>query len=313
MKPMKLITSPKHLILIPLAALCVAQEPPVKPGTLAPKPAPAPAAAATPTTVPPDTVVLSVGNEKITRAEFENLLAALPDQVRASAVGAGRRKLAEQLAEVKAMAQEAKKRKLDQAPEVRQLISLQTENALASVLYKELSTNVKPDDAALRSYYDSHKSQFEQVKASHILIRYKGSPVPVRDGQKDLTPEEALAKAQEIRKKLAEGGDFAALAKADSDDTGTAPQGGSLGTFPHGQMVPDFEKAAFALTPGQISDPVKTQFGYHIIRVDLKVEKKFEDAKGDLEKQMKPQIARQAVEEIRKQIPVTFDDAYFGK
>ena len=305
------MTFSKYLILIPMAALCCAQEP-VKPGTLAPKPVAPPAAAAT-TTVSPETVVLSVGNEKITRAEFENLLAALPDQVRASAVGAGRRKLAEQLAEVKAMAQEAKKRKLDQAPEVRQLISLQTENALASVLYKELSTNVKPDDAALRAYYDSHKSQFEQVKASHILIRFKGSPVPVREGQKDLTPEDALAKAQEIRKKLAEGGDFAALAKSDSDDTGTAQQGGSLGTFPHGQMVPDFEKAAFALTPGQISDPVKTQFGYHIIRVDLKVEKKFDDAKADLEKQMKPQIARQAVEEIRKQIPVTFDDAYFGK
>ena len=310
---MKSLTYSKYLVLIPVAAIALAQEP-VKPGTLAPKPAPStPAAAAPAPTVPPDTVVLSVGNEKITRAEFENLLAALPDQVRANAVGPGRRKLAEQLVEVKDMAQEAKKRKLDQAPEVRQLIALQTDNALASVLYKDLSTNVKTDDAALHSYYDSHKNQFEQVKASHILIRYKGSPVPAREGQKELTPEEALAKAQEIRKKLVDGGDFAATAKAESDDTGTAQQGGSLGTFPHGQMVPDFEKAAFSLPPGQISEPVKTQFGYHIIKVDQKVDKKFDEVKGDLEKQMKPQIARQAVEEIRKQTPVTFDDAYFGK
>ena len=312
---MKSIIS-SYLILIPVAAIGLAQEP-IKPGTLAPKPAPAtpatPGAAAPAPAVPPDAIVLSVGNEKITRAEFESLLAALPDQVRASAVGPGRRRLAEQLVEVKAMAQEAKKRKLDQTSEVRQLIALQTDNALASVLYKELSTNVKTDDAALHSYYDAHKNQFEQVKASHILIRYKGSPVPVREGQKDLTPEEALAKAQEIRKKLVDGADFAATAKAESDDTGTAQQGGSLGTFPHGQMVPDFEKAAFSLPPGQLSDPVKTQFGYHLIRVDQKVDKKFDDVKGDIEKQMKPQIARQVVEEIRKQTPVTFDDAYFGK
>jgi peptidyl-prolyl cis-trans isomerase C len=305
---MKLPTLSKFLILIPAAALCFAQEP-VKPGTPAPKPAPPSLQPVQTAPVAPDAVVLTVGNEKITRAEFESLLASLSDQARAQ----GKRRLAEQLAEVKAMAQEARKRKLDQTPQAQMLVALQTDNALASVLYKEISESVKTDDASERAYYDAHKGQYEQAKASHILIRFKGSRVPLRPNQKELTPEEALAKAQEIRKKLAEGGDFAALAKAESDDTGTAQNGGSLGTFPRGQMVPEFENAAFSLPVGQISDPIKTPFGYHIIRVDQRNQKTFEEAKADLEKQMKPQAAQQAAQDIRKQAQVTLDDAYFGK
>lgn len=296
-----------------VAALCYAQEPAqIQPGTPAPKPAPA-AQAAAPVTVSPDTVVLSVGSEKLTRAEFETLLASLPDNVRASAVGPGKRKLAEQLVEVKAMAQEARKRKLDQVPQTQQLIALQTDNALASVLFKEISTGVKTDDATLHAYYDAHKGQYEQVKASHILIRFKGSPVPLKTGQKDLTEEEALAKAQALRKQLVAGADFATLAKAESDDTGSGAVGGSLGTFPHGQMVPEFDKAAFSLPVGQISEPVRSQFGYHIIKVEEKADKKFEDAKGEIEKQMKPQMARDAVDGIRQKTPITLDDSYFGK
>ena len=300
--------SSKVLLLIPIAALCLAQEP-VKPGTPAPKPAPPTLEPVQKTEVAPDTVVLSVGNEKMTRAQFEHLMAALPDQARAQ----GKRRIAEQLAELKAMAQEARKRKLDQTPETQQLVSLQTDQALASVLFKEISATVKPDDASARSYYDSHKAQFEELKASHILIRFKGSPVPLRAGHSDLTPEEALAKAQEIRKKLAGGGDFGALAKEESDDTGTAQNGGSLGTFSKGRMVPEFEQAAFSLPIGQLSEPVKTKFGYHIIRVDATSEKSFDDVKDSLEKQMKPQMAQQAAQEIRKQTQVTLDDNYFGK
>jgi len=297
----------KFVVLIPLAALCFAQEPP-KPGTLAPKPAAPALEPVQKVDVPMDTVVLTVGNEKMTRADFENLMASLPEQARAQS----KRRIAEQLAELKAMAQEARKRKLDQKPETQQLIALQTDQALASVLFKDISATVKPDDTSARSYYDSHKGQFEQVKASHILIRFKGSQLPLRPDQKDLTPEEALAKATEIRKKIADGGDFAALAKLESDDVETGKNGGSLGTFSKGRMVPEFEQAAFSLPVGQLSEPIKTKFGYHIIRVDSKTDKTFDDVKVDLEKQMKPQMAQQAVQDIRKQTQTTLDDAYFG-
>jgi peptidyl-prolyl cis-trans isomerase C len=289
-----------------MALLAMAQQPAKPPATTPPPPQQA---------VSPDTVVITVGSEKLTRAQFEELLGALPENVRATASGPGRgkRQLAEQLAEVLAIAQEARKRKLDQTPAVQQIIALQTDQVLAGALARQISSDTKPDEAAMHAYFDQHKSEFERVKASHVLIRFKGSGAPARPGQKDLTDEEALAKAQDIRKQLLGGADFAVVAKAESDDVGSGAKGGSLGTFGHGQMVPPFEQAAFTLPLNQISEPVKSQFGYHIIKVEERTSKNFEEAKPDLEKQLGPQMTREALDKIRKQAQVTIDDAYFGK
>ena len=190
--------------------------------------------------------------------------------------------------------------------------AIQVDSVLANALQRQVSDEVKPDDAAMQAYYDAHKSQYEQVKASHILIRYKGSQVPVRPNEKDLTEEEALAKAQDVEKQLAGGGDFAAIAKANSDDTGTATNGGALPPFTRGQMVPEFEQAVFSQQVGKISDPVKTKYGYHIIKVEERTSKTFEEAKPEIEKQLKPQLLREAMDRIEKQVPVTLDDNYFG-
>jgi parvulin-like peptidyl-prolyl isomerase len=127
-----------------------------------------------------------------------------------------------------------------------------------------------------------------------------------------LTEEEALAKAQEIRKKIAAGEDFAALAKTESDDAQTGPKGGDLGTFRHSQMVPEFEQAAFSMAVGQVSEPVKSKFGYHIIKVEQHETKTFQEVRPELEKKMGPELARNAIENLQKQVPVTLDDSFFG-
>jgi peptidyl-prolyl cis-trans isomerase D len=121
-------------------------------------------------------------------------------------------------------------------------------------------------DAAIQAYYNSHQAQYQvkdQVKARHILIS-------VPEGSDAKTDAAAKAKAEDVLKQLKAGGDFAALAKKYSDDPGSKDSGGELGWFGTGKMVPAFEKAAFALQPGQISDLVKTSFGYHIIQVEQK-------------------------------------------
>jgi parvulin-like peptidyl-prolyl isomerase len=305
---MKIVTS---LTLLLTATFCSAQEP-VKPGTPGPK-ATADAAAQLASTVGPDAVVLAVGDDKLTRAQFESLVTQLPEQARAAAQGPNKRKVAEQLADLKALAQEARKRKIEQQPGVQQLVRLQVDQALAGIMFKDIQGNVKVDDAALKAYYDEHKAQYEEAKASHILIRFQGSSVPLRQGAKDLTQEEALAKITDIRKKLVAGGSFSDMAKAESDDTGSGAAGGSLGTFGHGQMVPEFEKAAFTAPVGQISEPIKTQFGYHLVKVEERKSKTFEEAKDDIAKQLKPQQAQKTVDEIRKQSGITINEAYFGK
>ncbi len=115
----------------------------------------------------------------------------------------------------------------------------------------------------LQQIGDQMPTSGERVRAQHILIS-----VP-----QDATPEVeqlALAKAISITQRLNDGEDFAALAQQFSDDTGSGAQGGDLGFFGRGQMVKEFEDAAFSLPIGQISQPVKSQFGYHIIRVQEK-------------------------------------------
>ncbi|MDY0270091.1 SurA N-terminal domain-containing protein [Trichloromonas sp.] len=127
---------------------------------------------------------------------------------------------------------------------------------------------VSVSDEDLEKYYRRNLDKFdipEQVKASHILIK-----VPL-----DADPEARKSlreRAEKVLAEVKEGKDFATLVRQYSDDQGSVPKGGSLGFFPRGVMVPEFEAAAFAMKPGEISDIVTTPFGYHIIRCDGYVE-----------------------------------------
>jgi peptidyl-prolyl cis-trans isomerase C len=273
--------------------------------------APTPAAPAV--TVSEDAVVLTIGNQKYTRRQFEEFVSALPDQLKVAVNGPQKRKFIEQYADLEAMAQEARNRKLDQKPNVHTLVALQTDQVLANQLYQDVASGVKVDDAALKAYYDAHKSEFDEAKARHILIRFKGSGVPLRPGQQDLSDEQALAKAKEIRDKIVKGGDFATLAKAESDDTGSGANGGELGNFGHGRMVKEFDDAIWTLPVGQVSEPVKTQFGYHIIQVESRSSKSFDEVKPQIEAKLKPELTKKAVDEVKNKTQVTINDDYFGK
>lgn len=126
--------------------------------------------------------------------------------------------------------------------------------------------DIEATDEEIKEYYDNFKPQ---IKARHILV-------------------EDEAKAKEVKTKLDNGEDFAALAKEYSQDPGSAEAGGDLGWFGAGMMVPEFEEAAYALEVNQISDPVKSEHGFHIIQVTEKEEKKsLEDMKAEIEHEVK--------------------------
>ena len=129
-----------------------------------------------------------------------------------------------------------------------------------------LRPRVSVTDREIESYYREHPDEFKQeaeVCASHVLIKVKASP-DAKDGHSDA---EAKAMAEKVLADARGGADFAELARKSSEDTGSAPSGGDLGCFARGRMVPEFDQAAFSLEPGQISDLVKTSFGYHVIRL----------------------------------------------
>ncbi len=121
-------------------------------------------------------------------------------------------------------------------------------------------------DADLQSYYTAHQAQYtvkEQVKVRHILIAVPASA----DAKTDASGK---AKAEDLLKQIKAGGNFADLASKNSDDPGSKTQGGELGFLDRGRTVPEFDKTAFSLAPGQTSDVIKTQFGYHILQVEAK-------------------------------------------
>ena len=135
--------------------------------------------------------------------------------------------------------------------------------AIQKMLETSLAGKVAVTPAQSQEFYDKNPDQFkqpEQVRASHILISVPaGADAPTKTA--------AQQKAEGLLKQLKSGGDFAALAKENSQDPGSAVNGGDLGFFGRGQMVGPFDEAAFTLATGATSELVETQFGYHIIRV----------------------------------------------
>ena len=249
----------------------------------------------------------------MTRTQFERVVAGLAPQIRSQAATPdGKRQIADKLADMQILAQEARSRGLQSTPDVAAQLKMQEDNLLANALYQQIIQSIKPTDADLKAAYEARKAEFEQVKARHILVRFKGSRIPVKKDQKDLTEEEALEKAKALRDRITKGEDFAAVAKAESDDTTSGAKGGDLGTLSKGRMLAEFEQAVFALQPGQISEPVKTQFGYHIIQVQERTTPDFDKVKGDLEKDAQNEAATRMLHTLREKAKVTFNQDYFG-
>src|SRR6185312_762961 len=165
---------------------------------------------------------------------------------------------------------------------------------------------VSVSDDEVKQYYNQHADQYkvpERVHVRHILIK----TTPGADGKVDQkTLDEARNKAENILTQIKNGGNFEELAKKNSDDPGSAKQGGELPPFQHGAMVPEFEQAAFALqSKGQLSGLVKSTYGYHIIQLIDKEPahtKPLEEVKADIVPVLKQQKESKAADEMARTI-----------
>jgi peptidyl-prolyl cis-trans isomerase D len=151
-----------------------------------------------------------------------------------------------------------------------------------------------PDDASVQAVYDARKAQFVELKASHILFK----------AESDAQVADAMAKALDLRAKLLAGLDFNKAAEAQSQDPSAKGNKGELGWFQSGQMAKPFEEAALALKEGEISQPVRTSFGVHLIRMEGRRQKSFDQVKAqlaqDLARERFTAKAKDRLEELRK-------------
>lgn len=211
-------------------------------------------------------ILAKIGSKKITKKEFEARIASLPPQYQANMQDEkARRNFLEIFIQAQLFAYAARDEKIDK----KALVALQIEDATNGILAQEfvrmkLSDIKKATDTEIKKYYDENKAKLVKpttVSAQHILIK-------LENGAKPEEEKVALEKAEKLKKDLDAGTDFAKLAKEHSDDPGSKDNGGELGYFSEQQMVPEFSGPVFKMKVGEISQPIKSPFGYHIVKLN---------------------------------------------
>ena len=254
----------------------------------APPAAPIPVAAPSPA---PGPVVATVGGEAVHLAEVREAMAGLPPQAQTMPPQTLFPYVLDQLIDSRILVQAARKAGLDKDPAVQRQIAAAADRVLqAAILHRDVDPAVT--DAALKARYEHEiagKPGEMEVHARHILV-----------------PDEATAK--KVTEELKKGGDFAALSGKYSKDPGASAQGGDLGFFKKGDMVPDFAAAAFALKDGDVTQaPVQTQFGWHVIQV---IEHRqapapsFEDSRDELRQKVVSEIVQAAIAKAKASVAV---------
>lgn len=236
----------------------------------------------------PSSKALAVINGKeITASEFDLRWSQVPEFARKTYAGTdGRRKFLDELITRELLLQEAKKRGIDRDRTFQERLErIKERNMLDGLIREEVDARVTVTPDEIKAYYDANRGSFtaqDELRASHILVRTE-------------------ADAVEIRKSILEGESFAGAARRVSLDSSTRYKGGDLGVIKKGQTVPEFERALVTLKVGEISQPVPTQFGYHLVKLTDRtpgVPLSFEDAKDQVKEQVQIEKKRKRFDEL---------------
>lgn len=218
-------------------------------------------------------VLATIGSEKITIDDFNDRLEELPAQFRGYySSEQGKNKFLEQLIQERLLYLQAKAKGIEKETEVSDAVERAKKNIIVAHYVNKYLKNVVVTDKELKDHYNANKNKFRapaKIQASHILV-------------------ETNSKALQILKKLKAGEDFDVLAKKESIAP-NAKESADVGWFEKGQMVKPFETAAFAMNVGEISQPVQTQYGYHIIKITEKVparQKDFAQVKATIREEL---------------------------
>jgi parvulin-like peptidyl-prolyl isomerase len=238
--------------------------------------------------------VAKIGNKKITLSDFNKIIGYYDlEQQKAIAKNPQLKEtILWQIIQGTVISKIAREKGFDKKPEIKNQQELLINNFLASqYLQKEIIEKITLTEAKARAYYKDHPESFkspEMIRVRHILIK-------TEPGTSDEEKKKSKAKAEEVLEKLKKGEDFAKLAAEVSDDPGTKAKGGDLDFFPKGTMIPAFEEIAFSLKPGELSNVVETEYGFHILKMEEKKEALLEPYES-----IKEKVKDQALQEMRK-------------
>jgi len=233
--------------------------------------------------VPQKDVVATVGDKVITLSQIDEKISRMPAHYQKMLQGRKAELLDDMVLEI-LLYDEAKKKGLEEDKEVKEILEeAHKKIVISKLIQNEIEEKATVSDKEARNYYDTHGDEFatqERMKVSHILV----------NSEKE---------AKTILTELANGASFEELAKEKSEDT-SSDKGGDIGYFTKGQVVPEFEKAASKLEIGQISEIVKSEFGYHIIKLTDKKPAQTQDFTGVSNKIKSKLLADKKKEEFDK-------------
>jgi len=235
-------------------------------------------------------VVAEVNGDTITTGDFNRELKNLPEYLKTMAdTPQGRKEMLDTMVIRELILQQAAKDGIDKGADIEEKMQdLKKRIVVEAFLKKKVESESNISDADMQKFYEKNKEKFkagEQMKASHILLK----------NEKD---------AKDLLAKIKAGGNFEELAKKNSVDS-SAAKGGDLGWFGKGTMVPGFEKAAMALKEGQISDVIKSDFGYHIIKLTGKRPagvRPLDEVKDQIKAAMMPAKQQEVFQKIKDEL-----------
>ena len=254
------------------------------------------------------TAVIESGGLSITKAEFEHLLSGEAGYRAALAQPGSKLALGIEFGKAFALESEARRRKIDQSGSVQLKIRNYIQQLLVSELLVSLREGFLKDEAALTRHYEAHRDAFDQPRVRHLLVRASGSQLALRTGSREMSSDEARAKANALRARMAAGADFTALARAESDDAEARNNGGDIGFVSRGAMDARFEASAYSLPVGQLSNVIQTEFGFHILRVEERRPLALQSAKAMIANALAHNEIDLVIQNGYK-----LNEAYFGK
>lgn len=257
-----------------------------------------------------DPVVLSMGHEQWTASQFKRVVADTPPQVKEAAL-ADPAAFAQRYADMHLLAQLAESRQLEQDPDVRQQLAWVREGVLANAAKDDLYRRAQVSDEEAKRYYEAHKGDFVDYTLQHVVLRYQGSEIAARAGQKDMSGSEAKAEADQLRAQVLHGTDFADIVQRYSDDDDSKADGGLLPETASRNLLPEIAQGIAGLKENDVSQPIRTRYGYHLVKVVKRVDNSFEDAKPHVVILLKSEQVDRQIEAMKQASPAKLDAGFF--
>lgn len=277
--------------------------------------------------VAPETVVLKVGAKSITAAEFERMIANYPPDLQ-QAARTNPKQFFQAYYVMETLTRQAEQEKLDQTSPVKEQLELQRMQTLATAVVNRQQAGIAVSDEEVQKRYDADKDKkyaqakvrgilvaFADPKALHAQVDMSNPSAPKASVPMGLRSEaEAKTIAEELATGLRSGADFAAVAKERSEDKQSAGKGGDLGMLRQTDRMPeDIKRTVFALRSGQVSDPIRQQNGFYIIKVEDRSIVPFAEAKTPIVNEIRQERFQQWMTGVQKPFEVSVENpAFFG-